>query len=170
MGLSGLRLCVDSNSLTPLGPIPKQNHTVLFYSNNFTQFCKWLRDRGCGAAAVQFVESLVGRAPRVNAELVALFREMIRSGFTGEATRLIALCIFEQPNEIQPILKDLTDKRLFAEVGYLTKIGVSKHPRLAWHALTIKVAVLAAQDVHLVLLQHYLDQVAFRDRRKLLEE
>jgi tetratricopeptide (TPR) repeat protein len=129
-----------------------------------------LRDRGCGAAAVQFVESLVGRAPRVNAELVALFREMIRSGFTGEATRLIALCIFEQPNEIQPILKDLTDKRLFAEVGYLTKIGVSKHPRLAWHALTIKVAVLAAQDVHLVLLQHYLDQVAFRDRRKLLEE
>src|ERR1035437_5594198 len=42
MGLSGLRLCVDSNSLTPLGPIPKQNHTVLFYSNNFTQFCKWL--------------------------------------------------------------------------------------------------------------------------------
>src|ERR1035437_10013491 len=43
MGLSGSRLCVDSNSLTPLGPIPKQNQPVLFYSNNFTQFCKWLR-------------------------------------------------------------------------------------------------------------------------------
>src|ERR1035437_1156862 len=42
MGLSGSRLCVDSNSLTPLGPIPKQNQPVLFYSNNFTQFCKWL--------------------------------------------------------------------------------------------------------------------------------
>jgi hypothetical protein len=44
MGLSGSRLCVDSNSLTPLGPSSKQNQTVLFYSNDFTQFCKSL---GC---------------------------------------------------------------------------------------------------------------------------
>jgi len=28
-------LC-DSNSLTPLGPLSKQNQTVLFYFNNFT--------------------------------------------------------------------------------------------------------------------------------------
>jgi hypothetical protein len=42
MGLSEPLLCVDSNSLTPLGPFSKQNQPVLFYSNNFTQFCKWL--------------------------------------------------------------------------------------------------------------------------------
>src|ERR1035437_2053317 len=42
VGLSELRLCVDSNSLTPQGPSTKQNQTVLFYSNNFTEFCKWL--------------------------------------------------------------------------------------------------------------------------------
>src|ERR1035437_821153 len=54
MGLSGSRLCVDSNSLTPLGPIPKQNHPGLFYSHNFTQFCKWLDGRG---AVSQFAVS-----------------------------------------------------------------------------------------------------------------
>ena len=40
VGLSVSLLCVDSNSLTPLGPFTKQNQTVLFYSNNFTHFCK----------------------------------------------------------------------------------------------------------------------------------
>ena len=40
VGLSESLLCVDSNSLTPLGPSTNQNQTVLFYSNNFTQFCK----------------------------------------------------------------------------------------------------------------------------------
>ena len=40
----GLRVdcLVDSNSLTPWGPLSKQNQTVLFYFNNFAQFCKRL--------------------------------------------------------------------------------------------------------------------------------
>ena len=46
VGLSEPLLCVDSNSLTPLGPLTKQNQTVLFYSNNFPQFCKWLASTG----------------------------------------------------------------------------------------------------------------------------
>ena len=48
VGLSESLLCVDSNSLTPLGPSTKQNQTVLFYSNNFTQFCKWLESTDKG--------------------------------------------------------------------------------------------------------------------------
>jgi hypothetical protein len=42
VGLSESLVCVVSNSLTPPGPATKQNQTVLFYSNNITQFCKWL--------------------------------------------------------------------------------------------------------------------------------
>ena len=34
---------VDSNSLTPWGLLSKQNQTVLFYFNNFAEFCKRLR-------------------------------------------------------------------------------------------------------------------------------
>src|ERR1035437_1306362 len=64
MGLSGSRLCVDSNSLTPLGPIPKQNQPVLFYSNNFTQFCKWLWGARLGSGgSVEVLASLTN--PRV---------------------------------------------------------------------------------------------------------
>lgn len=129
-----------------------------------------LRDRGYAAGAVQYVETLVGRAPQMNAELVALFREMIRSGFAAEATRLITLCGFERPIEIQPILKELTDNRVFAEAGYLTQIGLLKHPSLAWHAFSLKFALPAAEDARIRQMQSYLDQVAFRDRRKLLEE
>ena len=42
VGLPKSLLCIDSNSLTPRGPFSKQNQSVLFYSNNFTHFCKRL--------------------------------------------------------------------------------------------------------------------------------
>src|ERR1017187_10805419 len=76
VGLSVSLLCVDSNSLTPLGPTSEQNQTVLFYSNNFTQFCKWLtrerdqQDRLDGPAARQ-----IARRPERGAGLVAAGEE-----------------------------------------------------------------------------------------------
>jgi hypothetical protein len=129
-----------------------------------------LRDRRCAASAVQYVESLVGQAPQMNAELVTLFRELIRTGFAADATRLVALCPFQRPNEFQPILRELTDYKFFADAGYLTQIGLSKHPSLAWHAISIKFAVLAAQEARVRQMQSYLDQFGFQDRRKLLDE
>src|SRR5260370_19427350 len=41
---SGLGCLVDSYSLTPRGPLSKQSQAVLFYFNDFAQFCKRL---GC---------------------------------------------------------------------------------------------------------------------------
>src|ERR1035437_5991087 len=128
MGLSGLRLCVDSNSLTPLGPIPKQNHTVLFYSNNFTQFCKWLEQWGLLRSwdHVPFADELRQLLP---ADLP--FREVCIAGAARhldlivEANRHFNLTRIVDPREaaIKHVFDSVLPWRLFLGADHVADAG-----------------------------------------------
>ena len=89
MGFRGW-LLVDSNSLTPRGPLSKQNRAVLFYFNNFAHFCKRLSAPGFYGSSLNWHFDDVAKD-------IIIYLSKAHKRFTGPGYLKVLLPIFLCP-------------------------------------------------------------------------